>query len=267
MIALIHRSPTVNEFERFRLILSTYQDGTGMLAVNNTQTIPGWRDFERSVAHAFGGKSMESKFIYDVLIPDPDRQKIFFGISCKMRKTLKEVDKKGIVTIEVSNSAGEFWNYIKAESGLNEESYRTDPTTTGRLLIELVEGWYYGASLENGGNVDKSNSHYLVLQWDERTQFYQLFQYPSCLPNPSDIEWSVVGRRLLGIKNNRTIIEWYGHSGGQLKYYPLAEDASWRSERFQLEPLPNDIKTGLIAKAQTYFPIQWERASIDKNQS
>ncbi len=44
-----------------RLILSTYQDGTGMLKNKKNpmkvKTLPGWRDFERAVAIAFDGEA------------------------------------------------------------------------------------------------------------------------------------------------------------------------------------------------------------------
>jgi hypothetical protein len=49
---------------------------------------PGWRDFERSVAAAFNGRAQESKAIFDVLLPDPLRKGIYFGLSCKMRDEL-----------------------------------------------------------------------------------------------------------------------------------------------------------------------------------
>ncbi len=48
----IERPPTKSEFERLRLILSTYQDGTGMEAKG---TLPGWRDFERAIEATFHG--------------------------------------------------------------------------------------------------------------------------------------------------------------------------------------------------------------------
>jgi hypothetical protein len=98
-IPFVDREPTVNEFERFRLILSTYQDGSGQQALKDGRTLPGWRDFERSVAIAFDGVAQESKFIFDVLIPNPKRIDTFFGISCKMRRTLNDTKRTGRVTL------------------------------------------------------------------------------------------------------------------------------------------------------------------------
>jgi hypothetical protein len=83
-LIFVDRKPTRNEFEKFRLIFSTYQDGSGMLA-RRGKTLPGWRDFERSVAYAFGGIATENKYIYDVLLLAQDKS--YVGVSCKMRKT------------------------------------------------------------------------------------------------------------------------------------------------------------------------------------
>lgn len=70
-IPFVDRDPTQTEVEKLRLILSTYQDGTGQQVVRNGRTLPGWRDFERTVAAAFGGEPQESKFIKDF-----ERQKL-----------------------------------------------------------------------------------------------------------------------------------------------------------------------------------------------
>ena len=44
-IPFVDRKPSNAEIERIRLILSTYQDGSGMLAAEGGLTLPGWRDF------------------------------------------------------------------------------------------------------------------------------------------------------------------------------------------------------------------------------
>ena len=68
------------------------------------------------------------------------------------------------------------------------------------------------------------------------------------------------GRRLRGRDEAGTLFEWYGESGGQLKYYPLAENALWKSEIFSLEPLPKNWneKHGILAKAKDYFSKRWK---------
>jgi hypothetical protein len=53
--------------------------------------------------------------------------------------------------------------------------------------------------------------------------------------------------------NNETVIEWYGESGGQFKYYPKISDGLWSSGEFDLEPLP-DGKYGVEKKGRDILP-------------
>jgi hypothetical protein len=68
------------------------------------------------------------------------------------------------------------------------------------------------------------------------------------------------GRRIRGCDaSGGTVFEWYGESGAQLKYYPLAETATWSSPIFQLEPPPlPPSEYGLLARVKQYFPKQWQ---------
>lgn len=274
------RPPTDNEVERLRLILSTYQDGTGMNAVKakkrtakgettlqevkGATTLPGWRDFERAVASAFNGIAQESKAIYDVHLPESEDIGHYVGISCKMRGELKRIARDGRITIELSNSAGKFWTRL-GEIGINQTNYKTRPAEVGRALLELVESWHEEVSIANGGNVDTERSIFLTLMWSPDGR-YQLHQFPIQLPDPDSLRWyfaeadGELGRCLKGDDNTGTIIEWYGESGGQLKYYPLAKNAVWQSDVFTLEPLtPGEY--GIAKKAEVYFPEKWGSAN------
>ena len=146
---------------------------SGMLTMKDV-TLPGWRDFERTVAAVFGGANLESKFIYDVLM-EMGQGRDPIGISCKMRGTLREVQRKNHVTIELSNASGEFWDSIK-EIGLTQESYEEYPDQIGSLLIEIVEGWHSSVGIETGGTIDTTRSFFLTLQWNKTSGLYQLFQ-------------------------------------------------------------------------------------------
>ena len=251
---------TQGQLEKIRLILSTYQDGTGQLANGDKGTLPGWRDFERAAAIAFNGKSQESKAIYDVLVPISSSPKEFVGISCKMRKTLGSVEKTNRVTIEVSNSAGKFWNALKAE-GIEDYNNKT-AAKAGKILVALVESWHKKVSIGYGGNVKSQKSFFLVLQWDDKTEKYQMYQYPIEMPDPRTLSWSVKGLRLIGKDEEGVLIEWYGHSGGQLKYYPLVKKAVSVSDLFSLEPLPKKSEDyGVLHKVMDYYPALWQRAN------
>ena len=258
-----HRPPSDEEIERLRLILSTYQDGTGMLASDGGVTLPGWRDFERSVALAFGGVASESKDIFDVRLPDPQRTGVFFGISCKMREALSKLDREGRAYMELSNSSKRFWDYLNTK-GLDQSNYESYPADVGAGLIDLVSQWHQDASLEGAGNVDISESCYLALSWN-KTGLYQLHQFPIAFPEPSGLHWEIrptaKSRCLLGNDESGRLFEWYGESGGQLKYYPLEENAIWKSSRFMLEPIPSGLEHGVLHKARTYFPAQWQNLS------
>jgi hypothetical protein len=266
-IPFVDRDPTQKEFELFRLLLSTYQDGSGQQALQGGHTLPGWRDLERSVAVAFAGEAQENKFIFDVLLPDPTRDGVNFGVSCKMRRTLNDTKRTGRVTLELSNSSGKFWHRL-GESGIHQGNYKNKPVEVATALLSQEKEWHEEVGLKHGGTVDLSNSFDLALSWNEQGE-YQLFKFSLVLPKPASLKWdfpSVInngeersGRRLRGQDKLGTLLEWYGESGGQLKYYPLVKNALWKSEIFHLEPLPMDWneKHGILAKAKDYFPSRW----------
>ncbi len=266
-IPFVDRNPTRNEFERFRLILSTYQDGSGQQALGDGRTLPGWRDFERSVAIAFNGEAQENKFIFDVLLIDKKRKGVCFGVSCKMRRTLNDTKRTGRVTLELSNSSGKFWERL-GQSGIHQQNYKERPLDVARALIQQENEWHNSVGLEQGGIVDLSKSFYLALSWNIKGE-YQLFKFPLSLPNPKSLAWDFppvkgdeakIGRRLRGRDNLGTLFEWYGESGGQLKYYPMTDNALWQSQIFNLETLPKgwEKKHGILAKAKDYFPKLWK---------
>jgi hypothetical protein len=268
IIPFIDRDPTQNEFERFRLILSTYQDGSGQQALRDGRTLPGWRDFERSVAIAFGGEAQENKSIFDVLLPETSRNGVYFGVSCKMRRTLNDTKRTGRVTLELSNSSGKFWQRL-GEIGIHQQNYKDKPTEVAKSLLNQEKEWHEEIGLKCGGMVDLLQSFYLALSWNMQGE-YRLFKFPLSLPKVTSLKWDFpsavkngeerIGRRLRGQDRKGTLFEWYGESGGQLKYYPLVESALWNSPIFRLEPLPDDWneKHGILAKAADYFPDLWE---------
>ena len=264
-VALAQRIPSPQEFERFRLVLSTYQDGTGMLAGQAGGSLPGWRDFERTVALVFEGIASENKDIFDVRLPDPARSGISYGVSCKMKEELRRMDSSGRAYMELSNSAKKFWAALNNQ-GITQINYKEHPQTVGIILVELVQSWHAAVSVEEGGQVDISNSFYLTLSYDKTGGWYQLHKFSLELPDPQTLKWYYPTHKrngeerlgnLTGYDGQGRIFEWYGESGGQLKYYPLIENALWQSERFQLEPLPEGIAHGILSKAQAYFPNQW----------
>ena len=266
-VVFAHRPPNEVELAKLRLLLSAFQDGTGMLAVDGGGTLPGWRDFERAVALAFDGIASENKDIMDVRIPNPERNGVFFGISCKMRRELDRVRRDCRVTIELSNAARAFWNRL-GNDGITVENHWGYSPQIGAALVNLVREWHSSVSVVTGGDIDLAGSHYLTLMWNRNGE-YQLHLFPIALPDPESITWYhplvrrkgilQPGNAVCGNDDSGRIFEWYGQSGGQLKYYPKASDAVWQSEVFTLEPLPQNTPHGLISKAKLYYPNIWPK--------
>ncbi|MBZ0100050.1 MAG: helix-turn-helix domain-containing protein [Taibaiella sp.] len=264
-LPFVDREPTASEVEKIRLILSTFQDGTGM---NDGGSRPGWRDFERAVAAALGGKALESKYIFDVLLTDSATPDVQYGLSCKMGNQQDRVIRQGRAFMELSNSAKKFWDYLQTK-GINQANFKEQPAEVGTALLELVKSWHLKENLSLGGHIDIQKSSYLVLSYND-AGWYQLHQFPLDFPGARELHWyfptrtvkkGAITGNLRADDNEGMIFEWYGQSGGQLKYYPPVANAIWSSGRFQLEPLAETVEDGLIAKAKMYFPSLWEQAS------
>ncbi len=239
-----------------------------MLAAKGGKTLPGWRDFERAVALTFQGEGPENKAVFDVLLTSQNRDDTKFGISCKMRKELDRIGRDGRVTLELSNSAGHFWDQLGL-ADISIANYKQKPQEVGKTLIDVVKKWHTSAGDGEGATVDLSKSCYLVLSWNG-TGLYQLHQFALTLPSPEQLHWyfptktikgqEVIARHINGDDAEGRVFEWYGESGGQLKFYPKGSSALWQSETFELEPLP-DIEHGVLAKVQAYFPELWAKAA------
>ncbi len=260
------RKLTLTDVEKLRLVLSVYQDGSGQLARPDGSTLPGWRNFERSVSLIFEGLAQESKAIFDVLVPTGGQS--YYGISCKMRRELKRNPaEQSVVPLELSNAARHFWTAIKLHPELNERNYKKHPDLVGKAIISLVNQWHENASDQMGVYIDLASSFYLVLLWNKQG-VYQLFQFPHQLPDPRNLNWRFpltksgqMGNHLRGEDSRGKVFEWYGESGGQLKYYPRVQDAVWKSRPFRLEPLPPESPHGVLARVEAYFPEQWQKVS------
>ena len=247
----------------FRLLLSTFQDGSGQLAVGSG-TLPGWRDYERTIAEITGGVAPENKGIFDVLVPDADPPKLYVGLSGKMRRELRRIDRDGRVTIELSNSARKMWEAL-GERGITTADYMLRAHEVGSALVNLVKQWHLSASTYRTRPVDIARSSYLALMWDKTTGRYQLFKFPLTLPDSSELNWyfTNTGKGHLNGDDSSggRVFEWYGESGGQLKYYPLNSSATWKSPAFSLEQVPMEASKPLSEKAQAYFPELWREAA------
>lgn len=256
---------STEEFNRLRLALSIFQDGSGWelsrTAGGAVKTYPGYRQFERVVADVFGGDAPQNKGIFDVVLPFSNGEG-YYGISCKMKGELRRaIGTHKHVYIEMSNAAGRFMDEVKARVGAD---FIHAPSETGHVLLSIVQQWYERASNYYGKPIALEESSHLVLLYD-RAQRYQLFQYPLTLPRADQLSWSFrqnriadkESRALVATLEDRLLLEWYLFSGGQLKYYPSIEQSTWRSPIFELEPLPPEVSPSTVDKAKAYFPRLW----------
>lgn len=235
------RPPSGEELRDIILALSTYRDGSGQqVAAGHSQ--PGWRDFERATASALGGECPENKGVFDVVVEVDDG--LPYGLSLKTSAM-----RSGFILMELHNS------YAKAWAWLNERSIdpKADPEAAGIALIDQVRAWHN----EVRDTVDVDRSSYLVLTHDRTWTFFQVSWFPLDLhtPDPALMIWEFTGRRIFATFHNHQYWEWYGESGGQLKYYPRLADARWVSDPFELADPPSEDTP--ILKARRYWPDQF----------
>jgi hypothetical protein len=81
---------------------------------------------------------------------------------------------------------------------------------------------------------------------------------------PTGIQWQYSSEKCLRGYDpsfpNEAIFDWYALSGGQLKYYPKARFAKFRSPIFMLSK-PSDQLT-ISKKAELYFPDHWAKWKV-----
>ena len=239
------------ELQRLRLILSVFRDGTGQNVLKNTgKSMPGFRDYERGLATVLSGYARENKGVFDVVVPVEDG--IPFGISCKM--AAMQPPKNNCSFMELSNSAAKFKRRLLDV----QVNWATEPTLAGPVIVDLVTSWHHILQDE----IDVDASKYAVLAHDSKWRVFELLCFPMSLTiaNPrGEVDWRYEGRSINGYATidgrRHRLWQCYLDSGGQLKYYPPFEWASWRTGSFQLEEPP---QVSLAQRAADYFPELWQ---------
>ncbi|MGZ9226354.1 MAG: hypothetical protein ACXW4M_12450, partial [Anaerolineales bacterium] len=115
------------------------------------------------------------------------RRDIYFGLSCKMRRTLNDTKRTGRVTLELSNSSGTFWELLRQIS-IDQQNYKGKPIEVAQALLAQEYEWHKGVGLEREGAIDLSRSFYLALSWNTKGE-YQLFKFSLDLPDPLRLTW------------------------------------------------------------------------------
>lgn len=274
-IPLVNRQPTEDEAKLIMLAMSTYRDGTGQEREKDGSTRPGWRDFERIFAEVLKGKAPENKDIFDVVVPaGPDTPKCY-GVSLKSKQltrvsAIEDLEEDGRVHMELANSPAKFWEALFVK-GMREADFTSmnHADEMGKTVLEVVEKWHDEAKLkyehENpGADLIVSESVYITVSYGKPVpgvgRHYQVHSFP--LKFPRNIRWEFISPRCLrGYDTryeNEVVFDWYGLSGGQLKYYPRASEAIYKTQPFVLLK-PENIS--ILEKAETYWPEEFEKSA------
>lgn len=269
-VAFATRNPSTAEVERLRLVLSTFRDGSGMVAVGD-ETYPGWRDFERAVAAVLNGKAPESKGVFDVIVPSTEKKDTDYGLSIKSKAlTLKDgltnLAKDGRVYMELANSPAKF-SAALSKIGFKEANFKGKKRAqeVGEVVLKVISGWHQDAvklySTAFNRTLDLASSRFLVLSYclPKGTRTNEQYQWHAFdLMFPDGIKWRYSSSKCLrGFDPafpKEALFDFYLLSGGQLKYYPRASSSIFSSPIFQLAE-PKRMSATL--RAARMYPKEW----------
>ncbi len=245
---------TVGELERLRLILSTFQDGSGW---EKQGTRFGFRQFERAFASVVGGQADENKALFDVVAERTTSMGAIdrIGFSCKLRGKLRNATKH--IYIEVSNAVSQFDKHLQSLGLPNKDAYREDPTQAGKGVLQWIGSLHMRDAEARG--IHLPESVYSVMLYDDKAGTFELFEIPIDILLSDVVDWSATGNHLVAKIGSTVAIEYYWKAG-QLKFYVPPSRVVWRSGVFTLEALPFGAKT-LIVRAEEMFPVAWAKAS------
>ena len=233
---------------------------------------PGWRDFERVIGEVLCGKTPEGKQVFDVFLEDPSRKSVDIGLSIKSKElsrlnAIRDLDGDGRVYMELANSPAKFWAEL-ARLGIEESDFGRDLSNAqaiGENILQTVHRWHEDARDKHsvpGFSLDLSKSVYVTVSYSKpRSGLAREYQIHSfSLDFPAEIRWEYrqTGRgpirSIRGFdprKTDQVLFDWYPLSGGQLKYYPLASTALYKTGRFSLLTPQSE---SILAKAMRYWP-------------
>ncbi len=270
----IDRDPTPQETALFQLAMSSFCDGSGQEREKDGTTRPGWRDLERVVAEVLNGTNPENKEIFDVVFPSADDSSVDYGVSIKSKQlslvnAMDRLNDTGRVHMELSNSPAKFWAALRAK-GIEESDFRNQlrADEVGEIVLSVVKGWHEDAKVKYdhehlGRTLDLAKSIFLTISYGKfdgvSRRAYQMHSFD--LDFPQGISWEYISDKCLRgydpLYPNETLVDWYGLSGGQLKYYPRASSSKSKTEQFQLLA---PKKVSISEKASVYWPREWSEA-------
>lgn len=274
-IPLIERNPTDKETTMLMLAMSTFCDGTGQEREKDGSTRPGWRDFERVFAETLRGFAPENKDIFDVVVPAGVNSNNYYGLSLKSKQlsragAIGDLEDGGRVHMELANSPAKFWEAL-FEKGIREADFTNmkQADIMGETVLQVVDDWHKEAKAKyeltnHNKKLDLGKSVYITVSYSKPIpgtgRHYQVHSFN--LKFPKNIIWKYISPRCLRGYDpqyeNEAVFDWYGLSGGQLKYYPRAKDSLFKTRPFVLLKPEN---VSILEKAETYWPEIWLKAA------
>jgi hypothetical protein len=273
-VPLVTVAPTQKDTTMLMLAMSTYCDGTGQEREKDGSTRPGWRDYERVFTEVLKGFGPENKDVFDVVVATHNADSDAYGISLKSKhlsrkSAIGDLEANGRVHMEMANSPAKFWAAL-FNKGVREDDFTNmrQADLVGATVLEVVQDWHTEAKVkyeqENPGhNLRLDKSVYITVSYSSPIpgtgRQYQVHSFP--LDFPSTVRWEYISNRCLRGYDTRydgeVAFDWYGLSGGQLKYYPRAADSLFKTEQFTLLKPKNVL---ILEKAETYWPDIWRDA-------
>ena len=261
------RNPTEDEESLIMKMISTFRDGTGNQKDSDGGTRASWRELERCFAEAVSAIASEDKNIFDVIAADETDPSLYYGFSIKSKQLSQKqfwgLDSRSRTYMEIANSPAKFWQKI-SDQGITEEDFKCMrfANVIGNTVLQTVKEWHHeGKSdfegINPGVTLNLDASCYLCISYtkvdvsDDRE--YQIHSF--ALDFPQELNWEYTSDKCLRAYDpnfeNETLFDWYGLSGGQLKYYPRGASARFKSSAFKLLKPSNSLT--IREKVELYF--------------
>lgn len=266
--AFLTRSPNPAELTLLKKYLASYRDGSGNLREPDGSSRAEFRQIERCFAELLHGTTTENKAFYDFVVQSNENGGIAVrgaSIKSKEHENLNSYDAQNATIrsyLELSNSSAKDWTMCR-DRGLSDQIFRegNQAEEFGQAILDRQKIERQTSQVTYLNSIPGANKSfverdcvYISLLYSPMVRgerSYLVSSFHAVLPEPAS--WSFKGRRLVGKAADGSVLyEWYGLSGGQLKYYPKIADRLHGTELFTLADYKPAIET-LRAKVSRLF--------------
>ena len=167
MVAFATKSPTGEELENFRLVMSLAACGYGGFEGGDGKTppYPSWQWAERAYAAAFHGEYIAgAKLPFDTLVSVQAQDYDYIGIQVKTKGTFTCGGTRAF--IEYNNENSRYTDYLN-EAGFdaNGDWHAQDANLVGAAINEALENYHTTAAEEHGENINLDQSILVLITW------------------------------------------------------------------------------------------------------